>query len=120
MVGPIVDENYRLTVDERLVYLIDILAEKYVVATKETEWIIVEVKSFIKPSKTNEFHAAIGQYITYHTALEYLGIERKLYLAIPVKVYNDLFQFPFIQYLIEKYNINLLPFHPSKKLIINE
>ncbi|MFK7946258.1 MAG: element excision factor XisH family protein [Saprospiraceae bacterium] len=114
----IVKENYRLTVDEKLIYLIDILAEKYIVATKETQWIIVEVKSFNRLSSTHEFHSAIGQYITYHTALEYLGIDKKLFLAIPVITYNELFQLPFIKYLIEKYNIQLLPFHPDKKSLL--
>lgn len=114
----IVKENYRLEVDPTITYFFDILAEKYIIAKKEKQLIIVEVKTFNRISKTYEFHAAIGQYITYHTALEYLKIERQLYLAIPLDVYNSLFQRDFVKYLVAKYKIQLLPFHPEKKILV--
>ena len=114
----IVEEGYQLQPDEKLNFFIDILAEKYVIAKKEKQWIIVEVKTFGQKSVTYQFHAAIGQYITYHTALEYLKIDRILYLAIPDMVYNELFQYPFVKYLIEKYQIQLLPFDPEEKILI--
>lgn len=114
----ILKENYPLEVDDEIIYFIDIFAEKYIIAQREKQWIVVEVKSFNKISKTYEFHSAIGQYITYHTALEYLKIKRQLFLAVPVDVYNTLFQRKFVKYLIEKYEIQLMPFHPTKKILI--
>ncbi len=103
---------------KKLTFFIDILAEKYIVAKKRKQMIIVEVKTFGQKSVTYQFHAAIGQYITYHTALEYLEIDRILYLAVPDIVYNELFQYPFVKYLIEKYQIQLLPFDPEEKTLI--
>ena len=114
----IVSQGYHLTIEKDLNFIIDLLAEKYIIALKKKQWIIVEVKSFNKLSKTYEFHSAIGQYITYHTALEYLKIQRQLFLAIPIGIFETLFQKDFVKYLINKYQIQLLPFHPKKKELI--
>lgn len=72
----IIEESYQLQPDEKLTFFIDILAEKYIIAKKRKQMIIVEVKTFGQKSVTYQFHAAIGQYISYHTALEYLNIDR--------------------------------------------
>jgi XisH protein len=52
-------------------FFIDLAAERLIVASKENEKIAVEVKSFLEPSKTHEFHAILGQYINYRTALKF-------------------------------------------------
>ncbi|MEM8525585.1 MAG: element excision factor XisH family protein [Bacteroidota bacterium] len=56
----ILKENYPLEVDDEIIYFIDTFAEKYIIAQREKQWIVVEVKSFNKVSKTYEFHSAIG------------------------------------------------------------
>lgn len=61
----IIEEGYQLKPDEKITFFIDILAEKYVIAKKQKQWIIVEVKTFGTRSNTYQFHAAIGQYIPY-------------------------------------------------------
>lgn len=114
----IIKENYLLGIDDEISYFIDVFAEKYVIAARETQWIVVEVKSFRGISKTYEFHSAIGQYVVYHTALEYLKIKKQLYLAVPIETYNTLFQKKFIRHLVWKYNIQLMPFDPQEKILI--
>ncbi len=79
----ITDEDYRLEFGGVEVY-IDIAAERLITAEREGQKIAVEVKSFIKPSTISEFHAALGQFINYRTALRYREPERMLYLAVPV------------------------------------
>lgn len=114
----ILQDNYRLFIDEDLFFVVDILAEKFLIAQKAKRVIIVEVKSFARRSATYEFHSAIGQYITYRTIFEYLKLERELFLAIPLIAYEGIFQHPFITFLIEKYDIRLLPFNPDKKVLV--
>ena len=77
----------------------------------------MEVKSFTRPSKTYEFHAAIGQYITYLTVLEYKKLDIELHLAIPEDVFEEVFQLPFVKFLTAKYHILLMPFSTTKKIL---
>ena len=56
----IIEESYQLQPDEKLTFFIDILAEKYIIAKKRKQMIIVEVKTFGQKSVTYQFHAAIG------------------------------------------------------------
>ncbi len=114
----IIDENYQLKPDPKLTFYVDVQAEKFVLAKKKTQVILVEVKSFISQSNTYELHSSIGQYLVYKTALEYLKFDKEIFLAVPISIYKSLFQRSFMQFLIEKYELKLLPFHPIKKEII--
>lgn len=97
---------------------IDLAAEKVIVADKEGEKIAVEVKSFLGASNISEFHMALGQFINYRYALEDFEAQRILYLAVPVKTYEEFFTMPFVQSVIERSNINLLIFNPEKEEIV--
>ena len=99
-------------------YEVDLAAEKLIAATRENEAILVEIKSFLRQSKTYEMHNALGQFQTYLLAIEELAINRKLFLAVPVAIYEDFFQKPFIQKLIHHYQLSLIVFDPSKKEIV--
>ena len=114
----IIEEGVNLQPDDNQSYFIDIMAERYLFARKKKEWIIVEVKTFGGKSDTYQLHSAIGQYITYHTALEYMALDITLYLAVPDIVYNGLLQSPFIQYLLNKYELLLMPFDPETKNLV--
>jgi hypothetical protein len=45
-------------------YEVDSGAEKLLAAEKGSDFIAVEIKSFLKTSFTHEFHGILGQYIT--------------------------------------------------------
>ena len=103
---------------EAIEYEVDLGAEKLLAANKGTRKILVEVKSFLKHSKTYEMHQALGQYNTYLLALEYQKLELELFLAVPLQAYQDFFQNRFIQELLYRYRVRLLIFEPNHKTII--
>jgi hypothetical protein len=74
---------------------LDIIADKLISAEQGDRRIAVEVKSFSNPSATYDFHQAVGQYLHYQMALNYLGIKRTPYLAIPEAIYTNYLMHPF-------------------------
>lgn len=62
---------------------VDLGAEKLIEATKDTQKILLEVKSFLSQSITYEFHTAVGQFGHYLLALEEEKSDQILYLAVP-------------------------------------
>jgi len=96
---------------------IDIGAEKIMAAEKSGQKIAVEIKSFLGPSKISEFYGALGQFITYRTALEIQEKERILYLAISSDIYEKFFVTIFIQNIIKQNNIYLLIYNIEKETI---
>lgn len=89
-----------------------------IIAEKEKEKIAVEVKSFIKPSPVQDMHEAIGKHEMYLLALEFHEADRKLFIAIPERAYDDFFQRPFIQALIKRKKVNLIIFNIDKREIV--
>jgi len=97
---------------------IDLAAEQVFEAEKESEKILIEVKSFISKSKLNDFYEAKGQYDMYKRGLKREGIERKLYLAIEEDVYYSFFQKTLIAETIREEKIYLIVFNSISKTII--
>ncbi len=97
---------------------VDLGAEKIIAAEKNEQKIAVEIKSFIATSTIYEFHTAIGQFINYRYALQDIGSERVLYLAVPLSVYNDFFSRNFIQSVIKRSQINLIIYDIEKEEIV--
>ena len=89
-------------------YEIDLAAEKFIIAEKGAERIAIEVKSFAGQTTPNSFHTALGQYIDYRDAIEKVGEDRILYLAIGEEIFSALEEIPFLGEQIQKYALNLL------------
>lgn len=51
---------------------------------------------------------ALGQFINYRTALRTEEPSRILYLAVPLVTYNDFFNLPFIQTVVNENNLKLI------------
>jgi XisH protein len=106
------------TVDEKsLTYLIgkrpaiiDLAAEKLIVAKKKTQKIAVEVKSFLSPSPMNDLEKALGQFFLYFDIMSEKDPDRILYLAIPQATYNGI--------LSEEVGALLFRKRPELKLIV--
>lgn len=113
----ITDDPYRLSV-EGVNILIDLGAERLIVATKENEKIAVEVKSFIGASSLSEFHMALGQYLNYRIALETQAPERKLYLAVPSDAYDSFFQLAFPQRVLAQFDISMVVYESQRETIL--
>ena len=70
---------------------IDLGAEQLLAATKGTQKIAVEIKSFLGLSFITDFYNALGQFLSYQLALELQEPERILYLAVPVETFDEFF-----------------------------
>lgn len=97
---------------------IDLGAEKIVLAEKEGDKIAVEIKSFLSTSPVHEFQAALGQFLIYQLALEQKQLQRTLYLAVPLATYEESLSLPFLQSVIQRYQVKLIIFHPQQEVII--
>ena len=112
----ITHDPYRIELEFTDLY-IDLGAETLLAAIKDQEKIAVEIKSFLASSTISEFHLAIGQFINYKIALQDQEPERKLYLAVPLQIYQRFFQYSFIQKVISINHIHLLIYDVNNKEI---
>ncbi|NER27201.1 MAG: fatty-acid oxidation protein subunit alpha [Symploca sp. SIO1C4] len=94
---------------------IDLGAEKVIAAERGKQKIAVEIKSFLGPSKISEFYGALGQFITYRTALKSQDPDRTLYLAVPDDLYEGFFLMPFVQNLISENQLYLITYNVDNK-----
>ena len=58
---------------------IDLGAEQLIAAQRSDVQIAVEIKSFLAPSLTSEFHLALGQFLNYRVALRLKEPNRVLF-----------------------------------------
>jgi XisH protein len=93
----------KLTIGADTEFLIDLAAERLIVAERNNQRIAVEIKNFSEPSKTHEFHSVLGQYLNDRTALEALQDDHQLLLAVPEDVFGTFFQRQFVQLAIQTF-----------------
>ncbi|MCO6489856.1 MAG: XisH family protein [Phaeodactylibacter sp.] len=99
-------------------FKIDLGAERVIGAEKNEEKIAVEIKTFIGQSVVSAFHLAIGQYENYLFALEEIKSDRMLYLAVPESIWDDFFQRPFVEKVIQVKKVNVIVYDPTKEEIL--
>jgi hypothetical protein len=99
-------------------FYIDLGAERILAAQKAGQKIAVEIKSFLGASEVSDFYVALGQTLTYRSALRKKFPNRVLYLAISEDIYQDFFVRPFIQEVIVEYQLKLLIFSPIKEEVL--
>ena len=97
---------------------IDLGAQRVIAAQKLEHKIAVEIKSFLGASAITEFHAALGQFLNYRSALRDTEPDRTLYLAISSDIYHDFFSRLFIQHRIAEHQLKLLIFDRAKEEIV--
>jgi hypothetical protein len=113
----ITHDPYQLRYGVADVY-IDLAAEEAIAAEKEGRKIAVEVKSFAGGSTISEFHVALGQFLNYRIAIEVSNEpERILYLAVPVDTYQMFLRFEPAKIVIERYEVRLIIYSPSREVI---
>lgn len=116
--------GWRITADPYIVRFdhtaveIDLAAEPLLAAERADHKIAVEVKSFLGPSRLYDFHLALGQFLTYRTALAHHDPARHLSLAVPGDVYDQLFGGPMVQQILQEYQVRVLMFDPLREEIM--
>jgi hypothetical protein len=111
-------DPYRLKWRGRKKMLIDLAAEKLLLAEKGASKIAIEVKSFIGTSEMEDLYNAVGQFILYRKALRKTEPERELYLAVRRDVYDDLFDDPQEDSLLNEDGVKLIVFEPETREIV--
>jgi len=107
-------EGWQITADPyyipvgNLTLEVDLEAEKVFEAEKEGENILVEIKTFNRPSILNAFYEAYGQYDFYRDALTDNNIEKPIYLALSIVAYNRIKAIPFLMKRISQHQIKLI------------
>lgn len=96
----------------------DLAAERTIAAEREGRKIVVEVKSFVGASKIQDLKIGLGQYEIYVSLLEITDPNRKLYLAISEKVYDEFFTLESIQVIINRLQVPLLVVNPETEEIV--
>lgn len=114
----ITHDPYRLKWRGRKKMLIDLAAEKLLLAEKGASKIAIEVKSFVGNSELEDLYNAIGQFILYRKALRKSEPVRELYLAIRHDVYNDLFDDPNEDSLVIEDGVKVIVFNPETREIV--
>jgi hypothetical protein len=113
----ITHDPYSISVEFRSVF-VDFGAERVLAAEKAEEKIAIEVKSFRSASDIADFEQALEQYAFYRSLIARTEPERKLFLAIPIDVYETTFQEPIIQPALQDLTVTLLVYDPGKEVII--
>jgi hypothetical protein len=97
---------------------VDLGAERLISAERETQKIVVEVKSFVGQSDVKDLEQALGQYILYRQILNEMGIERSLYLAVSRPIFNSVFTIELGQILLKNQIIKLVVFDDENEVIV--
>jgi hypothetical protein len=90
-------------------------------ATKVSDSLVVliEVKGFEHmPSPVEYLAAAVGQYVLYRAALDFVGVATPLYLAVPTAAYGGILGEPLGQQAIEAAGVRMVVFDPTRQEII--
>lgn len=103
----ITHDPFIITYKELLLYA-DLAAERTIAAERGDQKIVVEVKSFIGASKLQDLKTGLGQYEIYLSFLEITDPERKLYIAISEKVYEEFFTLESIQVIVKRFQLPLI------------
>jgi len=97
---------------------IDLGAERLLAAQKGDDKIAVEIKSFVGANDLEDLYQALGQFILYRKALRVKDPERKLFLAIRVETYQQMFADEEGESLRAGEGINILVVHTNLEEIV--
>lgn len=79
---------------------------------------MVRSKSFLGRSPIHDLEVALGQYALYLSFLEVTDPERKLYLAVPNDVYDELFGQKAVQLIVRCYQLALIVVNIKREEIV--
>jgi hypothetical protein len=103
----ITDDPLTLDFEEYFLY-VDLGGERAVGATRGSEQIAIEIKSFVSRSEVADLQQAVGQYIVYRSFLRATDPERQLYLAVSAEVHDRVFTKRAVQWVVDELNIAIV------------
>jgi hypothetical protein len=96
----------------------DLGAERLISAERDTQKIVVEVKSFVGQSDVKDLEQVLEQYVLYRQILNEMGIERTLYLAVSRPTFNSVFTIELGQVLLKNQIVKLIVFDDESEAIV--
>ena len=87
-------------------------------AERGDERVAVEVQSFISDSEMDDLHRAVGQFVVYRAVLRAQEPERTVYLAVPVKAAEDVFDELVGRTVVADAGLRLVVFDPDTRRIV--
>jgi hypothetical protein len=114
----ITDDPLKAEYGERKIY-IDLGAERPTLgAEKAGRKIAVEIQSFLSLSPLRDLEEAVGQYIVYRTILAASEPERAIYMAVPIRVHENLLTEKFGNLIVSQLGLKLLVFDHKQERIL--
>ena len=114
VVNALIKDGWTITSDPYIIsfgprdVFVDIGAERLIAASRGTEKIAVEVKTFRGTSETRDFENALGQFLYYHSLIRRSEPDRRLYLAVSVDIYEIVFTEPGPKAAIEDWHVEVV------------
>jgi hypothetical protein len=78
----------------------------------------VEVQSFLNLSAVRDLEQAVGQFDVYRAVLEKTDPDRRLYLAVPRRIYDGVLSEPFGQLVAARVQLRLVVFGEDEKKVL--
>lgn len=98
---------------------VDLGAERLTLAAERAgQRIAVEIQSFLSPSPVRDLEEAVGQYDIYRAILGETDPERRLYLAVPRRIFESLLTERFGQLIVTRLQLCLLVYDEQQQRII--
>jgi hypothetical protein len=86
-------------------------------ATRSGCEIAVEIKSFLSTSVLSDLETALGQHAIYRAVLRLVQPERRLYLAVPQRVFDGIFSERLGQLMVQTEQLALVVFDELQERI---
>jgi hypothetical protein len=113
----ITDDPLTLRIGSRDLY-VDLGAQRLLAAERGQEKIAVEIKVLSGLSPVANLEQAIGQFVLYSDALETLGSDRVLYLALPNSA-MDILDEPIGMMILRKKRLRIVVFDAREERILS-
>ncbi|MCU0347900.1 MAG: XisH family protein [Saprospiraceae bacterium] len=116
-------DGWQITADpykviwEGKTYLPDLGAERVIAASRGTEKIAVEIKSFLGDFNI-EFYEALGQFDSYRFAVADFEPQRMVVLATSLVAWDEYFEMPYVVRILELKNIPVLVVDTAAEIIV--
>lgn len=113
----ITHDPLRLIWGKRDMY-VDLGAKRLLAAEKDDQQIAVEIKSFAGNSEIADLEKALGQFTLYRTIMDEVDPDRILYLAVPQRVVESLFQDDIGTLILREKLVQVIGFDPSEEVLV--